>query len=46
MFSNGRECEVVMKIVVLMICILTGYVNEKEIVRVVRRDESHVRLGG
>ena len=23
MFSNGRECEVVMKIVVLVICILT-----------------------
>ena len=23
-----------------------GYVNEKKIVRVVRRDESHVRLGG
>ena len=43
-----------MKIIVLLICILTyrcgktnstGYVNEKEIVRVVR-DESHMRFGG
>ena len=44
-----------MKIVVLVICILryrcwnknsTGCFNDKEIVRVVRKDESHVRPGG
>ena len=28
MFSNGRKCEVVMKIVVLLICILTYSVEK------------------
>ena len=43
------------EIVVFVTCILqkdvektnsSGYVDEKEIVRLVRRDESHVRSGG
>ena len=44
-----------MKIVLLVRCILqkdvektnsSGYLDEKEIVRLVRRDERHVRSGG